>query len=394
MDRMEKTRIDDIEALRGIAVIFTILQHIPLLLPWGSTALSLANRYVTLWSGVDLFFAISGFVIARDILNKLDSANGCEQFWRVAFAFWIKRIFRIWPTSWLWIIIPMVWGIIFSKSGDLFSFRENLADFVAIVMQVQNFHVWLCNAKNLTDQCGIGGTWWSLSLEEQFYIALPLAAFVFRKRLSYFLSAAVLLQLFLPRPTWSLLWAVRTDAIALGALLAIFSQRSLWRLLEPTFMTRPRYRLPTVALLIFLLASLPYSDEKVNIVPFSTGLVAIVSVIFVFIASFNGDYIVRNRAAKSIMLWIGSRSYSLYLIHWPAMRLTHALWWAVEPTGTVFGSNYSIRYLTVWFAITFACSELNYRFIEQPMRKKGRDIAARLQFPAREIAARKATAVV
>ncbi|PER22380.1 hypothetical protein, partial [Bacillus cereus] len=70
---------------------------------------------------------------------------------------------------------------------------------------------------------GASFVYWTLSLEEQFYLILPLLVFVSRRYLVWVLLAVVLVQFF----TWRALWlsVIRTDALALGVLLSIWSLR-------------------------------------------------------------------------------------------------------------------------------------------------------------------------
>lgn len=374
------SRIDDIEALRAVAVLFTIFYHTSALIRWDIPSIDHVRRFLTFWTGVDLFFAISGFVIARDLLDKLDTNGFSERFCRVTLAFWIKRVYRILPTSFLWASITLLASVALRHTDLMHSVQANVADFAAVVAQVYNFHWSLCHEPY---QCGDMGPWWSLSLEEQFYIVLPVAALVFRKRLPYVLVVIVIAQFFVHRTPATLLMFVRSDALCLGVLLAIFSRHPLYKIVEPTVLKRQRFALPIVALLVFLLAALPEDGpEKLVIVSFSTGLVALTSAALVFIASFNRDYIIRGAFAKAVFVWIGTRSYALYLIHVPAAFATRAFWRFVEPSGTVFGPRYNLRFLLVWAVTTVILVEFNYRFVEQPLRKRGRDVAKRVEIGA------------
>src|SRR5579885_546467 len=98
-------RIDDIEALRAVAILFVVFSHLPALLTWPNSKLDYLHNYFAFWTGVDLFFAISGFVIARELVPKLAAAadGSSEQVWRIILAFWIKRAWRILPSAWTWI---------------------------------------------------------------------------------------------------------------------------------------------------------------------------------------------------------------------------------------------------------------------------------------------------
>ncbi|MEX3972089.1 acyltransferase family protein [Paraburkholderia caribensis] len=375
MVQQNHRRIDDIEALRAFAVMFTLVEHVRYVLAWGNGYVHTFDLFFSATTGVDLFLCISGFVIARSILEDFERAPDNHSFWRISFAFWVRRVYRIWPTSILWVSVILLCSIVFRSSEYFGHFRRNLSDFAGVLTQTQNFHMVGCLPRT---ECGNAGPWWSLSLEEQFYLLFPFAVFIFRKRLGYFMALVVIAQLFLPRQSWTNLWVFRTDAIALGVLMALFSRGALYKDLNPRYLGSCFYSAITVTTLLFLLASMPGASQKISSVSFSTGMVAIVSAVLVFIASFNGDYIARGHIAKPILLWIGSRSYSIYLIHWFSIYATKTFWWYVEPKGTIFDGKYTLRYLLTWLILTFVLSEMNYRFVETPLRRKGARIAKRM----------------
>lgn len=206
-------------------------------------------------------------------------------------------------------------------------------------------------------------------------MVLPLLVFVTGRRFPIAISAIALAQLFVPRLNGSFLWYVRTDAIALGVMLAMFSRNPTYKLIEPTtFQSRWRSTIAFVGLLS-LLITLP---TRSDVLPFSTGMIAIVSAVLVFVASYDRDYLIGG-LLKVPFLWIGSRSFAIYLIHWPAIAVTRAIWKFIEPTGTTFGASYSFRFVATWLTITLVAAELNYRFVEIPLRSKGRDVARRIE---------------
>ncbi|MGA7777383.1 MAG: acyltransferase [Paraburkholderia sp.] len=373
------SRIDDIEALRAIAVAFTIFGHLRRLLPWAGNLTYTTDPYGAWWAGVDLFFCISGFVIARDLLQRLQDAENAHHFWKSTIAFWVKRIFRIWPTSWLWITVILLASIVLRKTGTFAPFHQTLQDFTAVAVQMQNFHAWRCAASNQLMQCDAAAPWWSLSLEEQFYIALPLTILLFRKRLHWVFLTLVAVQFFVPRTPGAFLYYIRTDAISLGVLLAMFQSTALWRKIDPVFMRQKKYAIPVLSVCLLLLFTLARGQTTIDVMPNATGMIAVVSVVLVCIASYNQNYIARGGLVRKALLWLGSRSYALYLIHWPMMDFTHALWRFIEPFATQFGSNYSLRYALVWGILTVVFSELNYRFVERPLRQRGKQIAQRIE---------------
>lgn len=368
-------RIDDIEALRAFAVVFTLLEHVRYVYFWNGRFTQTVDHFFSFTTGVDLFLCISGFVIARSLLGELAAAPDRTSFWKSVIAFWIRRVYRTWPTSLLWLGVIVVASALFREPGFFFGFRENLANAAAVLTQTANFYGMACLPRN---DCGGAGPWWSLSLEEQFYLLLPLTILISGKRLPIVLSVVAVAQLFLPRPGWSFLWVFRTDALALGVLLAIFSRSALYRMLDPKFMARGNRAIAVVGLLLFLLAELPDAGSKLSVIPFPTGMIALVSLALVAIASFDRGYIARGWV-KPVLLWVGSRSYSIYLIHWVSMEATKTLWWYAEPKGTHFDGTYSIKFGVVWLVTTLIVSELNYRFLETPLRKRGAHVARALK---------------
>jgi peptidoglycan/LPS O-acetylase OafA/YrhL len=128
--------------------------------------------------------------------------------------------------------------------------------------------------------------------------------------------------------------------------------------------------------LVFALAAA--GSEGLNLVPFRIGLVAILSAALVLIASYDQDYLCPNGPLKQIMLWIGARSYALYLTHIPAYLAAREIWFRIEPPDTVFDSAYGLRLGLTATVLLLLFTEANYRFIEVPFRRRGARIAERL----------------
>jgi peptidoglycan/LPS O-acetylase OafA/YrhL len=86
------------------------------------------------------------------------------------------------------------------------------------------------------------------------------------------------------------------------------------------------------------------------------------------------------------MLWVGSRSYAIYLIHIPAFFATREIWFRVKPPGTVFDAAYTWRFALTALPLLLIAAELNYRCLEVPLRRRGARIAQRIaQRPARVV---------
>lgn len=133
---MTHKRIDDIEILRALAVLFVIVEHSHQLFPWlgDSDPLHVVTSF---WGGVDVFFSISGFVITNQLL-KMYAAAPNEKFLTVAIPFWIRRIYRIWPSAILWVTIVLLASLFFNDSKAFGDPSGIFSDWVASIFQVAN----------------------------------------------------------------------------------------------------------------------------------------------------------------------------------------------------------------------------------------------------------------
>lgn len=359
-------RIDEIEGLRGIAIIFTLFHHVPLSLFVVPTQF-LVDLYshFTFWGGVDLFFAISGFVIMRSFAR---SERITESFWKKAKKFWIRRCFRIFPPAWIWLGIFLILSAFVNSSGAFGGLEQNLEDAIPAVLQYANIH------EAFSNDVGTNNIYWSLSLEEQFYFLLPIFVFIFRRKLPFVLVAAGIVQFFFTRPEWSLGWAVRTDALIWGVLIAIFAESSIYKKIEPLFF-RKHWEAGAVTLL-FGVAGIAFLPAKLNQISIGTGLVALISAVLVWIASYNEGYLFNWGFAKRLLMWFGTRSYSLYLIHILAYRFSHEIFYQLSPVGYTPADADSYILAAIAFPLLAIAAELSYRFIEQPFRNLGRKLSS------------------
>ena len=111
---------------------------------------------------------------------------------------------------------------------------------------------------------------------------------------------------------------------------------------------------------------------------FAFGRVALSSIALVCLASYDQDYLMPRGPWKQVMLWFGSRSYALYLIHIPAFYFARELWFRIEPPGTVFDRTFALRLALTGFGLLLVLTELNYRLVEVPLRRHGARIAQRI----------------
>lgn len=361
---MQKNR--ELEVLRAIGISFVIMAHLPYLLPAFPNWIKTLNTYMTFWPGVDLFFVVSGFVITRSLKRQLEEQNKNE-FWKGIFSFWARRFYRLIPASWFWLLASIALAATLPKYGYFLSISGNVRDAVAQLFHVENLHFYHC-MRGLTD-CGTNGRYWSLSLEEQFYLALPFAIFFLRRHLWLLCLALIIIQFPLERSLNSVLWFVRTDSMLWGVLIALCFESQLFQAAKPSLLEKSG---PRVAIGIALLTSLPILATGL-IVPFYTGLIAAASAIIVWIASYDSGLMFKYLKDNRYVLWIGSRSYSLYLIHGVAFRITTHFTRLILDRDLTGKDSVFIGVTAL--LLSAVLSELSYRYLELPFIAKGRQFS-------------------
>ncbi len=355
-------KIADIEILRALAVVFVVVHHVNgNLFERGQLFGEFMSRYFGGWVGVDLFFAISGFVIARTLLPVLAASTDGKKYRRATFIFWGRRAFRLLPSAWLWLGIILLLQIFFNESGVFGGLRENLWATLAGVFNFANFR--FADAFG-TYPYGVSFVYWSLSLEEQFYLLLPLLFFISRKYFPLLLFLIVVWQI--PQERGLMGMVIRSDAIGLGVLIAIFSHTEVYRRIGAG-----RSKLRTflfASVIMACLVALPVvgsiGQQQLS---FQLGLIAVLSAIVVFCCSFDTDLLARYPGSR-LLVWLGSRSYAIYLIHIPVFFAVREL---------AFRLEFSLQeksYLVLFFALglVLVLAELNFRLIESPAQRFSR----------------------
>ncbi|APC16785.1 acyltransferase [Pseudomonas frederiksbergensis] len=369
---MSRKRIMDIELLRGIAVLGVLFHHLQ-----GSLftdvvpLLHTITEYGQPWWGVDLFFAISGFVIARSLIPALQGCSTRQEYWQQTRNFWLRRAFRLLPSGWLWLALMLLACVFFNRSGAFGTLYANLQATLAGIAEYANFRF----ADSFYHyEYGTSFVYWSLSLEEQFYLLFPLLILVCRKHLVWALLALVVVQLLTLRTP--ILMVVRTDALALGVLLAMWSARPGYVRWEPTFLRRPWAGVSV--LLVVAVALSVLATDRFTFTHYRIGAIAVLSAVLVWVASYNRDYLMPGGLLKNLMTWIGSRSYGIYLIHIPAYSLVREFIFRLQAVDLPNPAGHPILTLLIAGGLIVLLSELNYRCIEMPMRNRGAALVQRL----------------
>jgi peptidoglycan/LPS O-acetylase OafA/YrhL len=367
-----KNAIEDIELLRGFAVLLVVVHHAQSnLISWTTPALTRFYSYFGGWVGVDLFFAVSGFVIARSLVPRLHAQPDGPAARRETLSFWMRRAWRLLPSAWLWLLVILLATLTFNSSGVFGSLEANLEASVAAVLQVANirfaqaFMQW---------EYGSSFVYWSLALEEQFYLLFPLLILLSRRWLPYVLLGLVALQLFMPRSV--MLMMFRTDALALGVLIALWSAQPSYRRLQPALLARRG--LGVGVLLVLLLCLCALGSEPLTMFSMRIGAIALLSAALVWLASYDRNFLWPDGAFKRLMIWFGTRSYAIYLIHIPAFFFTREIYYRLYPQQGDFGDSFFYPFVLTAAVLIVVLSELNYRLIECPLRERGKQIAQRL----------------
>jgi peptidoglycan/LPS O-acetylase OafA/YrhL len=315
-------------------------------------------------------------VIARSLLPTLAQAEGTRAFFRNALSFWIRRACRLLPSAWLWLGVMVLLAATFNTMGAFGTVAANLRAALAALLNVENFLLWKALPRG---ELSTPNIYWTLSLEEQFYLVLPLLAFVARRRLALAMAAIVLAQIFVDRTGIGhlLLNLTRSDGLALGVLLAIWSGAAGYRRLEPRWLTGGRLR--HLAVPAFVLVFAAVSGHALVPQRFTLGALALMSAGAVWLASYDRDMMAPPGWPRRVLCWMGARSYALYLCHLPVFHATVELWSRVNPRMLQGGAGHVLVLLLTGLPLTFALAELNYRFVETPFRRRGARIAERVR---------------
>lgn len=356
-------RNSDVQILRAVAILYVLVHHARFhifanLSPFWEQF----YRFFFGTTGVDLFFVISGFVIIRSLMGSLavETRHDAIKF------FWIKRIYRILPAAWLWLAIIILLTLFVNKSGAFGSFRAAFEGSVAAILNVANIRLADCFGRY---ECGTTDVYWSLSLEEQFYILLPLLVVLSRRFLPVVLIIFVLSQILIPVLT--LPSTYRATGLALGVLLGWYSHTKEYRIFFISPLEKVKARL-FFALLCFCLAVTLHPG--LNIVSERLGyqLVAIVSAFMVYMASMNCIGFFGDGRLKQLMCWIGDRSFSLYLSHVPAFALSKEIVYYL-PAQALDGLNMNMILASLSVFIMFTSADICFRYVEQPFQRKARE---------------------
>jgi peptidoglycan/LPS O-acetylase OafA/YrhL len=226
-----QTRIPQLDGLRGIAVLIVVLYHyvLSISLPPAGFLSRLQDCFRLGWCGVDLFFVLSGFLIGGILLDSKES----PRYFRT---FYLRRFHRIFPLYYLWLFLYL--------ALDMAVFQYLPRSIAVAWSGWKPVVVYTLFLQNLVSKqlSGISAPWlgplWSLAVEEQFYLFMPLAVrFLPKRRLVQALVVTILLSPLLramffkwmpSHPTQYVATPMRADGLAMGVLLAVALRDKQW----------------------------------------------------------------------------------------------------------------------------------------------------------------------
>jgi peptidoglycan/LPS O-acetylase OafA/YrhL len=327
-------RIREVDGLRAVAVASVIAFHF------------LEKYFPGGFQGVDVFFVISGFVITGSLLvdrERLGSISLRRFYW--------KRVCRIMPALWVTVLVTGLAGLLLSRPQG----PQALAALLSAMNWARAFDLVSLNGGALAHT-------WSLSIEEQFYLLWPLGlvlllkaprragltvlatavAFVLLWRFALVASGAGFHRIYDGLDT-------HADGLLIGCLIA------LWGRPPPAWVGR------TWVVPVFLLGyfTLRFGTDAPANVAVSLTCRAVLSAWIVYAAT-GPATLLHPLLRTAPFQWGGSRSYSLYLWHYP-------VWFFFAPYEFFYPAKLLAQCL-----LTLAAAEASYRLVEQPVQRFGR----------------------
>ena len=384
-------RNKDLDRLRAVAILFVLISHAMLALPWRIGQPPGLFAYTNFWTGVDLFFVISGFIVTKVLVGALRDARTRDQVWAAIKSFFVRRAFRIIPLAWLWVLLVLLMSLCFNTSNELPRPDTVISEFFAIALNIYN----LADAFGWSLLSSNGYTrfapYWSLSIEEQFYIFMPLLLLIVRSRIMriVFLIGTLVFIVLALRPAMLAITddinfylkftLSRMDPLVCGCLLYFLSSSDFHAKIEPSFLHRRFVAWAAFAFLAGIVAVVPsligpvLKPEKFVII---WPLLDLSCSLLVWTASYDRNYLFVSEYTEPLFQWLGSRSYALYLSHWPSIWITKEIGFRIAHLIDVsIGPQLTVLYGALFIAMALAFAELTHRLIERPMNRRGHEIA-------------------
>jgi peptidoglycan/LPS O-acetylase OafA/YrhL len=370
----ELSRIPELDGIRGTAILMVLIYHffvVISVIPHHSFAGYLTGLGRLGWTGVDLFFVLSGFLIGGILLDH----RNAENYFRT---FYTRRFFRIVPiyTAILTAIFIIYLATQRFPGAKIAWIFEKRVPWFTYPLFLQNF--WMAKLNTL-GILGIGATW-SLAVEEQFYLTLPWMVRVFNRRslvaalgVGVLLAPIVRISLRLLWPakiyTWYVLMPCRADALLLGVLGAILVRDE--RCMDWLKAKRDAMQYALVVLFLGMGVLSRFAPSMHDFASLSLGYTwqaFFYSLLLVYAVTWQGSW-VSGVFRWSWLCWLGSISYGTYLLHGIVQAVFFSYLCGKRPEIASFRD--------LWVSVagivaTLVICWLSYKYFESPMQEIGR----------------------
>ena len=348
--------ITGLDGIRAIAVIMVLAYHLKLAL------------FKSGFLGVTVFFILSGYLITGILISEVEEEGTIDLK-----NFWLRRIRRLVPA-----VMSMAVVIIFvSAVVNKIIFTKGCKDFLASVLGFNNW--WqIFNKVSYFEAAGVPSPFthcWSLAIETQFYLIYPLILLGIYKLvksrgegrakrgllfagvtlLLALISVILMIVLFDPQQDASRVYYgtdTRAFSLLFGALLAILWE---YRMVPRRLSASVNMVLGSVSFAVLLVMTIAINGSSNFWYRGGQFFGTILTVLMVYAVSGRKTWLSRF-LSNPVLKWIGDRSYSIYLWHYPIILLISkgikASWW--------------ITLIEIVLSVVLA--ELSYRFIETPIR--------------------------
>ena len=348
--------ITGLDGIRAIAVIMVLAYHLKLAL------------FKSGFLGVTVFFVLSGYLITDILISEVEEEGTIDLK-----NFWLRRIRRLVPA-----VMSMAVVIIFvSAVVNKIIFTKGCKDFLASVLGFNNW--WqIFNKVSYFEAAGVPSPFthcWSLAIETQFYLIYPLILLGIYKLvksrgegrakrgllfagvtlLLALISVILMIVLFDPQQDASRVYYgtdTRAFSLLFGALLAILWE---YRMVPRRLSASVNMVLGSVSFAVLLVMTIAINGSSNFWYRGGQFVGTILTVLVIYTVSGRKTWLSRF-LSNPVLKWIGDRSYSIYLWHYPIILLISkgikASWW--------------ITLIEIVLSVVLA--ELSYRFIETPIR--------------------------
>lgn len=332
----------NLDGIRAIAALLVMNLHF-----WGkininSSILSFFHSLASVGqTGITLFFVLSGFLITRILLNKKNTNNFFTNFY-------FRRLLRIFPLYYLFLLIYyFIYPILLNSQP--FEFNE----IIYYLIYLQNFALtfnWNTNGP---------GHFWSLAVEEHFYLFWPILIFYFNnKKIIYIICLLILfpilLRFYMLTKNFEISWFTLTqiDSLAIGSLLSFLEKNKTLNLKFAN-----KFFIPALSL-IFIISLFIFLSNNVNEIYYQSIKYTLWGLIYFFILAYllsiNSKHLFNLFLGNSFLNFTGKISYGLYVYHFIILDIIiyH------------FNNEYWIINFILYFIATYIISTLSYFLFE------------------------------